>query len=60
MELVAIIGTATAVSLWSTGNIGPAIAFGRSEIAVVVAVLSFIALRLLSSLKSNIKDSFED
>jgi putative Mg2+ transporter-C (MgtC) family protein len=55
-----VVGMATAVSLWSTGTIGAAIAFGRFEIAVVVTVLNYIGIRVLSSLKENIKDSFED
>ncbi len=55
-------GTATAVSLWSTGTVGAAIAFNRFEIAVIVAGLNFIALRVLSPLKKTIDngDSFED
>jgi putative Mg2+ transporter-C (MgtC) family protein len=56
----AIIGTATAVSLWSTGTIGAAIAFNRLEIALVVAALNFILLRVLSYIKKDMKDSFED
>jgi putative Mg2+ transporter-C (MgtC) family protein len=56
----AIIGTATAVSLWSTGTIGAAIAFGRFEIAVLVAGINFLALRFLSYIKEDMKNSFED
>jgi len=53
-------GTATAVSLWSTGTVGAAIAFNRFEIAILVAGLNFIALRVLSPLKKTIdhSDSF--
>ncbi len=57
-----IIGTATAVSLWSTGTVGAAIAFNRFEVAILVAGLNFIALRILSPLKETIDNgnSFED
>ncbi|MFO8084934.1 MAG: MgtC/SapB family protein [Desulfobacterales bacterium] len=57
-----IIGTATAVSLWSTGTVGAAIAFNRFEIAILVAGLNFGALRLLSPIKETIEsgDSFKD
>jgi putative Mg2+ transporter-C (MgtC) family protein len=55
-----IIGMATAVSLWSTGTIGAAIAFDRIEIALLVAGLNFTALRFLSYIKKDMKDSFED
>ncbi len=55
-------GTATAVSLWSIGTVGAAIAFNRFEVAILVAGLNFIALRVLSPLKKTIDndDSFED
>jgi len=56
-----IIGTATAVSLWSTGTVGAAIAFNRFEIGVLVAGLNFVALRILSPIKEEIdEDSYTD
>ena len=56
-----IVGTATAVSLWSTGTVGAAIAFNRFEIGVLVAVLNFIVLRILSPVKEEInEDSYTD
>jgi putative Mg2+ transporter-C (MgtC) family protein len=55
-----VVGVATAVSLWSTGTIGAAIAFGRVEIALLVMILNYAGIRGLSALKKNIKDSFED
>jgi putative Mg2+ transporter-C (MgtC) family protein len=57
-----IIGTATAVSLWSTGTVGAAIAFDRFEIAIIVAGLNFVALRVLSPIKETMEngDSFKD
>ena len=40
-------GLAAAASLWSTGAIGAAVAFGRIEIAVLLAVGNFALLRWL-------------
>lgn len=47
-------GTATAASIWNTGAIGGAVAFGRYEIAIVLSVINFITLRLLTPLKENL------
>ena len=41
-------GTATAASLWSTGAIGAAAAYGRIELAIVLSLINFLTLRLLS------------
>jgi len=41
-------GLATASSIWCTGAIGAAIAFGRVEIAVVLSLITFLTLRLLT------------
>jgi putative Mg2+ transporter-C (MgtC) family protein len=46
-------GTATAASVWNTGAIGAAVAFHRYEIAVVLAVINFLTLRLLTEFKDN-------
>jgi hypothetical protein len=53
---------ATAMSLWSTGTVGAAIAFDRFEIAVIVAGLNFVALRVLFPIKETMEngDSFKD
>lgn len=45
-------GTATAASIWITGAIGAAVAFRRFEIAVVLCLLTFFALRILKPLKN--------
>jgi putative Mg2+ transporter-C (MgtC) family protein len=45
-------GTATAASLWNTGAIGIAVAYGRFEIAVLLTVINFITLRYVSRFKS--------
>ena len=44
-------GTATAASLWNTGAIGAAVAFDRYEIALLLSVVNFAALRWLARLK---------
>ena len=41
-------GTATAASLWTTGAIGAAAAYGRYELAIVLSLINFLTLRLLS------------
>ncbi|HEY1582237.1 MAG TPA: MgtC/SapB family protein [Chthoniobacterales bacterium] len=44
-------GSATAASIWNTGALGAAVALGRYEIAVLLAVVDFLILRYLSRLK---------
>lgn len=44
-------GTATAASLWSTGAIGVAAGLGVYDVAVMLAVVTFVTLRLLEPLK---------
>lgn len=39
-------GLATAASIWCTGAIGAAVAFGREEISLVLSVVTFLTLRL--------------
>ena len=41
-------GTATAVSIWMTGALGAAVAYSELEIAVLLSVLNYLALRGLS------------
>jgi putative Mg2+ transporter-C (MgtC) family protein len=52
-------GTATAASIWNTGAIGVAVAYGRYEIALVLSIINFLTLRLLSPLKTRLKDDAE-
>jgi putative Mg2+ transporter-C (MgtC) family protein len=47
----AVRGTATAASIWNTGAIGAAVAFQRYEVAILLAVVNFAALRWLARLK---------
>ncbi|MFL5269440.1 MAG: MgtC/SapB family protein [Stellaceae bacterium] len=44
-------GTATAASLWATGAVGVASAFGAYEVAGLIAVVTFLTLRYLLPLK---------
>ena len=46
-----VMGTATAASIWNTGLIGMAVAFGRYEIALVMSVINFVTLRYVRRLK---------
>lgn len=56
-------GTATAASIWNMGAIGIAVAWQRYEIALVLAVLSFITLYFVAPLKEWLRsddESLED
>jgi putative Mg2+ transporter-C (MgtC) family protein len=44
-------GTATAASIWSTGAVGGAVAYGRFELALVIGAMTFLTLRFLTSAK---------
>ena len=44
-------GTATAASLWATGALGAAVGYGLYDIAVVLSVVTYVALRFLTPLK---------
>ncbi len=46
-------GTATAASVWTVGAVGAAVGYGRYEIAILLALINFLTLRLLSPLKQN-------
>jgi putative Mg2+ transporter-C (MgtC) family protein len=54
-----VTGTATAASLWNTGAIGAAVAFGRHEIALILSVLNFATLRWMLPLKAHIRKEDE-
>ncbi len=47
-------GTATAASIWNTGLIGIAVAFGRYEIAMLMSVINFLTLRYVRELKPEV------
>jgi putative Mg2+ transporter-C (MgtC) family protein len=44
-------GTATAASLWSTGAIGVAVGLGSFDVAITIAVFTFLTLKLLTLVK---------
>lgn len=52
-----VTGTATAVSLWTTGAIGIAVAWQRFEIAIVLSVLTFATLQFFEGLKEKVTDN---
>jgi putative Mg2+ transporter-C (MgtC) family protein len=45
-------GTATAASIWNAGIIGAALAAGRYEVGVILALLNWFTLRALLPLKT--------
>ena len=45
-------GTATAASLWATGAIGVAAALQAYEVALIVALITFVTLRFLAPWKT--------
>ncbi len=49
-------GTATAASLWGTGALGAAVGYGLVDIAVILSVVTYLALRILSPLKDVARD----
>ncbi|MGE3874704.1 MAG: MgtC/SapB family protein [Parvibaculaceae bacterium] len=46
-----VYGTATAASLWATGAIGASVGLGSYEVAVTIAVFTFLTLRFLPLFK---------
>ncbi len=52
-------GTATAVSVWTTGALGIAVAYGRFDIAMVISIVNYLTLRLMTVVKSNLNDNNE-
>jgi putative Mg2+ transporter-C (MgtC) family protein len=51
-----IYGTATAASVWATGALGAAMAYGRLEIALVITILTFGTLRWMTPVKEIVED----
>lgn len=47
-------GTATAASIWNTGVIGAAIALGKYDVAIGLAVLNTVTLKLLLPIKTKL------
>ena len=55
-EGMSVHGTAAAAGIWSTGAVGAAVAYGRLDIAVLVALLNFFTLRGLLPIKRRLDD----
>jgi putative Mg2+ transporter-C (MgtC) family protein len=51
-------GTASAASIWNTGAIGMAVAFGRFEIAIVLSLINLFTLLVFPLVKKEMKDNF--
>lgn len=49
-------GTATAASIWAAGAIGAAVALGRIEIAIVLAVMDLFTMKALVPIKKRIDE----
>lgn len=47
-------GTSTAAGVWATGAIGAATAFGRWDLAVMIALVTFATFRLLEPVKDRL------
>jgi len=52
-----VTGTASAASIWNTGAIGIAIAFGRLEIALLLSALNFVTLKLIGRMKYDLEQN---
>ncbi len=48
-------GTATAASIWATGALGAAVAYGRYDLAVVIGGVNFAVLRFLTEIKEEVR-----
>ena len=47
-------GTATAVSVWTMGALGTAVAYGQYDIAVIISVINYLTLRIMTNVKNSI------
>jgi putative Mg2+ transporter-C (MgtC) family protein len=46
-----VLGTATAASLWATGAIGVSVGLGSFDVAITIALFTFLTLKLLPLVK---------
>jgi putative Mg2+ transporter-C (MgtC) family protein len=53
-------GLATAASIWNTGAIGAAVAYGRMEIGVVLSLINFLTLYFLTPIARDGLESGQD
>ena len=49
----AVKGTATAASLWATGATGAAVGLGSYDVAVAVALFTFLTLRAITPIENS-------
>jgi putative Mg2+ transporter-C (MgtC) family protein len=47
-------GTATAASLWATGAIGAAVGLGSYDVAVAIAVFTFLTLKVITPIENTV------
>jgi putative Mg2+ transporter-C (MgtC) family protein len=50
-------GLANAASIWNTGAIGMSVAWQRFEIAIIIAVINFLILRIGYNAKKMVKEN---
>lgn len=55
-----VAGTATAATIWITGLLGVAVAYGRYEVAILMSAISFLTLRYVRRFKDQIDEDGED
>lgn len=53
-------GTATAASVWNTGAVGAAVAYGRYEIAIMLSLVNFLTLHYLAPRKNRKEEQTRD
>jgi putative Mg2+ transporter-C (MgtC) family protein len=49
---VSVHGAATAASLWATGTVGAAVALSAFDVAVVIAAITFLTLKVITPLET--------
>lgn len=54
-----VTGTATAASIWGTGAIGAAAAYGNYEIGLLISLANLLVLRFLTPLKRSLDETGE-
>jgi putative Mg2+ transporter-C (MgtC) family protein len=52
-----VLGSATAASIWLTGALGIAVAYGRYDIAIFLSLFNILVLRWLTPIKEIIRDN---
>ncbi|RNJ50738.1 MgtC/SapB family protein [Methylocystis hirsuta] len=50
----AVQGTATAASLWATGAIGAAVGLGGYDVAVAIALFTFLTLKVITPIENTV------